>query len=394
MSTTESAVLRILVIDDDAYDRLAVRRCLQQSSVAASVHEAGTEEEALSRLEGGGYDCVLLDYYIPGSDGIALFHRIRAAAGAVPIIMFTGRGDEDIAVELMKAGAVDYLPKGSMTPERLAAGLRHAIELARNSAARRDAERELAETLELERTARADAERAMRLRDEVLSVVAHDLRNPLHTATTTVSLMRELAQNDPQQQRHLGFIERSMHEMDRLIGDLLDLARIEAGTFAVRKEPVDVRSLLAEAVTMFEPRATEREITLDCTAEGTLQACGDRTRILQVMSNLLGNAFKFTPPGGRVVVRAAERDGCVEVSVEDTGQGIADDHLAHVFDRFWRADGTSRGGAGLGLAICRGIISDHGGRIWVESELGRGSAFRFTLPMLHADAASTAAPAM
>src|SRR4029077_7734602 len=151
-STTESIPLasqngtyrlRILIVDDDETDRLAVRRCLHNSGMSVAVDEAGSAAEALKLIGSSAYDCVLLDYYLPDMPGLSLFERLRGGFPDLPVVMFTGRGDEDIAVELMKAGAADYLPKASITPERLAAGLRHAIELTRANAARKQAEHEL-----------------------------------------------------------------------------------------------------------------------------------------------------------------------------------------------------------------------------------------------------------
>src|ERR1700732_827925 len=135
--------VRILVVDDDEADRLAVRRCLHQSGLSVAIEEARTGAETLELIAHSDYDCVFLDYYLPDVAGLSLLESLQAAAPELPVVIFTGRGGEDIAVELMKAGAADYLPKASMTPERLAAGLRHAMELARATAARRQAENEL-----------------------------------------------------------------------------------------------------------------------------------------------------------------------------------------------------------------------------------------------------------
>ena len=143
MTAGATAELRLLIIDDDELDRLAVRRCVLQAGLAARVEEAASAAEALERTGRGSYDCILLDYYLPGESGIALLGELRQAAPETPVVIFTGRGDEDVAVELMKSGAADYLPKSSLTPERLASGVRHALHVARAAAARRRAEDEL-----------------------------------------------------------------------------------------------------------------------------------------------------------------------------------------------------------------------------------------------------------
>jgi signal transduction histidine kinase len=169
--------------------------------------------------------------------------------------------------------------------------------------------------------------------------------------------------------------------MDRLICDLLDVARMEAGSFSIQPSHVDIGALLEESLKLCESQARAKKITV--TAEipaGLPPVNGDRDRLDQVLSNLLGNAFKFTPEGGQVVVRARKVDDSVQITVEDSGPGIPAADLPRIFDRYWRGDRASRDGAGLGLAICKGIVDAHGGNIWVESALGRGTTFRFTVP--------------
>jgi signal transduction histidine kinase len=249
-----------------------------------------------------------------------------------------------------------------------------------------------------ERDAREAAERASRLRDEVLAVVAHDLRNPVHTIILSTGALREIPHDDAQRQHRLGVIERTAIGMDHLIRDLLDATRIESGTFAVRRAPVLVRALLDETVEQFEAEAGERDVTLHCEVDDAVPpAFGDRDRLGQVLSNLLGNALKFTPAGGKISVYARVTDdgvtdtapdgssdhvrGAIEISVVDTGNGIAPEQLAHVFDRFWQADRQGRAGAGLGLSIVKGIVEAQAGRIRVRSVVGQGTTFSFTVPV-------------
>ena len=162
--------------------------------------------------------------------------------------------------------------------------------------------------------------------------------------------------------------------------DLLDVARIESGTFAIRKERVDTSTLLHEAVELCGPQGFAMQVAVAAeVADDVKPMHADRDRLLQVLSNLLANALKFSEAGTKVVVRAANTDGAVQVSVKDAGRGISEDDLPHVFDRFWQANRTSRAGAGLGLAICKGIVEAHGGRIWAASILGRGTTFHFEI---------------
>jgi PAS domain S-box-containing protein len=498
--------LRILVVDDDEADRLAVRRCLHQSGLSVAIEEARTGAEALKLIAHSDYDCVFLDYYLPDVAGLSLLESLQAAAPELPVVIFTGRGDEDIAVQLMKAGAADYLPKASMTPERLAAGLRHAMELARATAARKQAENELraeesrfrtlanaipqfawmadasgarywfnqrwldytgipleeltgwdwrqvhhpdhvdrviqlirescatgepwedtfplrgkdgtyrwflsralairgtdgdivgwlgtntdvtdqknAEVererlLLLEHEARSRAEHATKARDGLLAIVAHDLRNPLHIIMSAAAKIPP-SPPDKKGRNYIEFIQRSAREMDRLVCDLLDVSNMESGKFAVRRTPVDLRAILVEARERFSLSAQERNIALDYDIDAVVRSVSaDCDRLLQVIGNLLGNAFKFTPEGGRVSLRACEREGHAEIIIRDSGPGIATENLPHIFDRFWRSDHASRASAGLGLAICKGIVEAHNGRIWVESTVGGGTSFHVSIP--------------
>ncbi|HEU5173685.1 MAG TPA: PAS domain S-box protein [Gemmatimonadaceae bacterium] len=259
-----------------------------------------------------------------------------------------------------------------------------------SSAKAAEAEREHA--LALEREARVHAEQAMQLRDEVLGIVAHDLRNPVHTVAMSTSALQSLELDASQRERHLGIIRHAVRGMERLIRDLLDVRRLEAGSLEVRHEPVDLLPLLRDTVDAFLADASARGLALIGEVDPQLPlVLGDGDRLGQVLSNLIGNALKFTPAGGRIVVYAHGTGSEVELAVTDNGPGIPPRVLSTVFDRFWQADRTSRSGAGLGLAIAKGIVEAHGGHIWVESIVGSGSVFRFTVPRLDDDSAAVAA---
>jgi PAS domain S-box-containing protein len=232
---------------------------------------------------------------------------------------------------------------------------------------------------------RAEAEAAVRSRDEVLSIVSHDLRNPVSTVMMSASLLSdaEITLTEAEQRKQIEVIGRSAQRMSRLIQDLLDVARIEGGRLSIACRCEDAAPLVAEACEAFQPIAEDRSITLASQVDGALPRINvDRDRILQVLSNFLNNAMKFTPAGGRVTMRASRApDGWVRYSVSDTGPGISEQDLPHVFDRFWQSKGTAHLGSGLGLAIAKGIVEAHGGRIGAESECGRGSTFWMELPI-------------
>jgi signal transduction histidine kinase len=242
-----------------------------------------------------------------------------------------------------------------------------------------EAQRELGRERSRLAHALESSEAAVRTRDDVLAIVSHDLRNPLGTITMAAGLL-ELPIAEERKSEQIGVIKRAAEGMNRLIADLLDVSAVESGRFQVELEPVPIEPLLREACRMLDEHAAKKEQRLDCELAPELPVVrGDRHRILQVLTNLVGNAIKFTPEKGRITVRAEPEPNGVVVSVEDTGPGISDADLPHIFDRFWHIGRSRRGGAGLGLAIAKGIVEAHAGRIWVTSRPGHGSTFSFAL---------------
>ncbi|GAC1655625.1 MAG: hypothetical protein NVS4B3_20490 [Gemmatimonadaceae bacterium] len=227
-----------------------------------------------------------------------------------------------------------------------------------------------------------EAQAATHARDDVLAIVSHDLRNPIHTISMSASFMSEVAPGPgtATYTSQLGVIRRSADRANRLIGDLLDVTRIEAGRLAVERQRESAMQLVEEAAEGFQSDATARGIRLTVVADSDLPAVSaDRERVLQLLANLLGNAMKFTPPGGRVTVSATPAEEGVRISVADTGPGIDPDDVPHLFDRYWQARRTDRRGVGLGLSIAKGIVEAHGGTIAVTTAPGEGSTFSFVL---------------
>jgi PAS domain S-box-containing protein len=228
------------------------------------------------------------------------------------------------------------------------------------------------------------AREASQARDDVLAVVAHDLRNPLNTiAVSAQALLRQQTiAGDARIQAPLRTIRGSVDRMNRLIQDLLNVSRMEAGRMAVETYPEPAEAILQEALEAALPLASQIQLRIDV-PETLPWVRADRERLLQVFSNLLGNALKFTPPGGQVTLGARSEGMVVRFWVRDTGPGIPPEALEHLFDRFWQVRHGDRRGAGLGLSIAKGLVEAHGGRIWVESEPGRGSTFCFVVPVAH-----------
>jgi signal transduction histidine kinase/competence protein ComGC len=227
-----------------------------------------------------------------------------------------------------------------------------------------------------------ESQQAVRAREEVLAIVSHDLRNPLSAVSLAASMMQmsdTLAEEDREQ---VETIEASSRRMNRLIADLLDVTRLDGGKrLPIEPAPVEATELLREADELFRAQAAAASVTIEYHAgDDVPPVYADRHRVMQVMSNLIGNAMKFTPKDGRITVTAELREREVRFRVADTGPGIPKENLSDIFSPYWQAKRTERMGAGLGLPIAKGIVEAHGGRIWVESEPGGGTQFYFTLP--------------
>jgi PAS domain S-box-containing protein len=237
------------------------------------------------------------------------------------------------------------------------------------------------EALSRAHIARDDADRAIRSRDEVLAVVAHDLRNPVHTILMSAAVAELPTIAAAERDKQLGVIRRTARAMDRLIRDLLDVTQIEMGQLAIHRQPLNVGAVADEIIGVFAPRAAAAGLKLIAEiGTGIPEVSADRERITQVLNNLVGNALKFTPEGGTVTIGVRALDAGVEVTVADTGSGIPPAQLPDIFRRYWQADRGAHRGVGLGLAIVHGIVMAHGGTIGVESTVGTGTTFRFTLP--------------
>jgi signal transduction histidine kinase/DNA-binding NarL/FixJ family response regulator len=536
---------QILLVEDNPGDARLFRELLREEPAArmCEVTAIASIGELPPILKRGRFDVLVLDLLLPDSSGLATLRRARAAAPDLPILVFTGAGDGEDALEALREGAQDYLTKGQRDGSSLFRAIRHAVErshIQRDRAALADELRFVAEAGELlgssldydstlgavarlavptiadwcvvdvldedgslrsvqiaaanpekerlieamlgrfphardssvhpvqrvldsrepllaaevtpdfiassvenddhlrmmtelgpvsamylplsardqilgaitlvsaesgrhytshdlwlagelaRRAAMAienarlytRARTATRAREEVLAVVAHDLRNPLSAITMVGSLLLEDCLSPEQVREQIHAMLRSAEQMNRLIADLLDIARIDAGTLAVDPAAVSLDKIIGDAVSALALAARDRRVPMEIDLEAHLpMAWADAGRIVQVLSNLLGNAVRHTPVDTTVTVRARRLGRDILLSVSDTGQGIEPEHLPHLFDRFWQASPRNRSGAGLGLSIVRGVVEAHRGRIWASSVPGEGATFFFTLPV-------------
>jgi signal transduction histidine kinase len=291
--------------------------------------------------------------------------QLRDRGDLTPIVLVTGQHDEELLQVAVDAGVTDFFHKSDVSPRRLALRIRFAIRVGRAEA---ESQRLLAE-----------ANQASRARDDVLAVVSHDLRGPLHTIGLACDGLRQEATSDAGK-RALGAVERAVHRAERLITDLLEASAIENGGLTLARASVDAGAIVRQAAAEYELAVKETGGQLIAKLpNGSTVVSADRDRVLQVLGNLIGNALKHAR-GAPIEISLERTSRDAGIAVRDNGPGITASELPHVFDRYWHGR-TKKGGAGLGLAIAKGIVDAHGGQLVVASKQGSGAEFSFTLPL-------------
>ena len=308
---------------------------------------------------------------MPGLSGFetAVLIKKREKSEFIPIIFITAiMKDESFSGEGYRVGAVDYIMKPFDPKALKAKTLFFASYYKKN--------RKSQYQLELEREIH-----------KVIEVVSHDLKNPLSSIKLNLQLLSKLVQADDDQKilstlkNKLKTMVRSTSQMQNLIEDLLDLAKPEGTDVLLNKQPLNICDLISEVIEMLQPQADLNNISIqNLVGNECSRITCDSGRIKQVISNLIGNAIKFSPKNGEIKITSALKEQKIIFKIEDNGLGIAPENLPLIFDRFWQYKSTSNQGSGLGLAISKWIVEAHEGKIWAESTLGKGSSIYFELP--------------
>ncbi|MEO0867701.1 MAG: ATP-binding protein [Cyanobacteria bacterium J06642_11] len=392
--------LNVLVVDDDLVDRMAIHRAIDRSALCANCDDASDGHEAIAAVRANNYDCAFLDYQLPDTDGLTLVKDIRNVGVNIPLIVLTGQGDEQIAVELMKAGASDYLSKSKLSPETLEQLVRNAVRIYEAERKTAHAYQKLHESNEMLKQQNRELEEqrrkielqniqlveASRLKSEFLSTMSHELRTPLN-AIIGFSQLLERQYPDPLTHDQLDMVNRILSNGKNLLAlfnEVLDYSKIEASRLELTNEKFDIKQLVLTTVYELQSLAHNAglELKVDTNIDDSV-VFGDRHRVRQVLVNLLSNAIKFTEKGTVSVNLKQTGKKSIELAVCDTGIGIPKEKLSRIFDAFLQVDQTTsrrHDGTGLGLAIVHSLVEMMNGSITVESEVGEGSQFCITLP--------------
>jgi two-component system sensor histidine kinase/response regulator len=357
----------ILVIDDESTARLSCKKILSRAGFHVETFEDGVQGlEGVARLKPS---LVLVDLKMPGISGIEVITRVHNIDPQTIVVVITGYATVDTAVEAMKSGAYDFLPK-PFSAEELRLIVRRGIERRR---------------LVLE-SRRHEVERAL-LERRFITFVSHQLQSPLVAIHQYLDVLKKLdASGSPvsKKQEWLGRCLRRTEEMQTLIRDWLTLARVEGGSLSGQRVRVDLKRVISDVLHTNQDMAAAEGVSLEALLpEKSCFVNGDPSSLSVLLENLVVNAIRYNKPGGKVTVSAEARDGEILVEVTDTGVGIAEEYRPFLFNEFFRVktEGTKKtSGTGLGLPICRKIVAEMGGSIEVESEVNVGSTFRARLP--------------
>ncbi|MCB9914298.1 MAG: hybrid sensor histidine kinase/response regulator [Planctomycetes bacterium] len=372
-------------MDDDPVDLEILRRHLHElGALVASFHSAGDLESGLRLAREGEFDLVFLDYDLGDATALDFLARLEEAHVDVPVIVLTGHGDQETTVRVMRQGAFDFVTKDVQQPSVLRRAALNAVEKFRLRAEATRSRHELERTVEDLRGKNSEIQ-------SFYHVLSHELKTPLTAIREFVTIVLDglAGETTPKQREYLEIALRNCDTLRLFLNDLLDVTRIETGKLSMHFEELDLDALVEAGVQALRATAEERglELVLEQAPGAPRRARADADRVNQVLSNLLTNAFKFTPAGGRVVVRlgTADEGRSARVEVADTGRGIDPARQERIFERLYQVDVEDfaiQGGLGLGLHLCREIVLAHGGGITVESEPGAGSTFTVELPLL------------
>lgn len=373
----------ILLVDDEPKNIQLLGNLLQEQGYAVEFATSGAE--ALQWVQTRAFDLILLDVMMPGMDGYEVCKRLKQMSQTrdIPVIFLTAKTETDSVVQGFKLGAVDYVTKPFHKEELLARITTHLALLDQQRLLDKYATLLEEKNLELSRK-NAQLEELNASKDKFFSIIAHDLKNPMSSFLAFANLLENIEQSNLQEVPTLAHQFRTSAEnLFALLENLLTWSRLQRGMLDRFPQSAPFDLLLTRSISPLEPTLEQKQITLTHAVPTGLSVYTDINMLVTVLRNLIANAIKFTPAGGRIEVQAEPAGDMLRIAVADTGIGIPADKLDELFRieaKMQRAGTAGEKGTGLGLILCKEFIEKNGGAIWVESQVGQGSTFFFTAP--------------
>ena len=377
---------RVLVVDDEQSIRLTLQEFLQEAGYQVDVAEDAKVAQQL--LKSGDFDVVVSDIVLPRISGVELLQAIRKESSRVQVVMMTGQPAVETAAAAVRAGAFDYLTK-PVSKDAILRCVGNAVKLKATEDERvrlAEANRRYQEDLERQHRQLRDNYARLReletLRDNLTHMIIHDLRAPLSIALGYVDLLKDraAAKLENEEKGYLDTILINLFRLNEMIGSLLDISRLETGNMPLNRRACDMAALSKSTMQSFESLVEERRLSFDSPSEGIVVSC-DEEVTRRVIGNLLQNALKFTRKDGTVHIAVSRKDSMVQLAISDNGPGIPAEYHGKIFEKFgYVVKPVHQYSTGLGLTFCKLAIEAQGGQIGLQSEVGKGSTFWFTLP--------------
>jgi len=381
--TAEGVPLHVLIVEDSETDTELLLHHLKREGFKPVHTRVDTAETLKDALKRSTWDIVVSDYEIPGFDGLSALSIVRKASVDLPFIILSGAVGEEAAVEIMRLGAQDFITKGNTA--RLVPAINRELSKTKLRSERRRANR-LARRLETEKLVVARMKEIDQLKDHFVEAVTHELRTPMTPLMSAIELILDGDTKNltPQQTKLLEMMQRNVKRLSSFSADIFLLSRIHRGYQTLYPQILSLRETGIPIVRLFKQKAEEKNISISVDIPSEIRVFADAVALTQIITNLLNNAIVHTREGTEMTIGAKAADGnLVQVFVSDDGEGIPQESIGNVFDRFYqvnRKSGPGYRGIGLGLSVCKALTQKMGGDITVESQQGKGTTFRFTLP--------------
>ncbi len=380
--------VRVLLLEDDPVDAELVKRAIHKTATPMELQWVERVSEAIELLASQQFDLVLSDLSLPDCDGDETIERLQQAASEVPIIVLTTIDDRDLAVELLEVGAQDYLPKDCITGDILDRAIRHAIQRQQQLVVTQRLLREVQDGRDLLESKNSKLEKLYKQAHEFVDNVSHEFRTPLTVIKEYASIVCDglAGEVTDEQIRMLNIVEDRADDLNTMVDDMLDSSKLESGLLGAWRKRCKVPDILSHVTAALQRKSQVKGVELKYDIDPDLpELYCDAEKIGRVITNLAVNAIKFCGDPGivRITAQSTFDSPDVAFSIEDNGPGIDEAGLKQIFERFEQLGTTSRGsckGFGLGLAIAKELVDLNLGHMTVESELGKGSTFRFYVP--------------